>query len=97
MQTIRLSRTGHKHIPMYRLVLTDHKKPVDSWYKTILGWYNPIKHEGNFDIEQIKKLLTFGTKMSERAARLCYNDSKDEVFKKYITIKNIDRKKKKQD
>lgn len=97
MQIIRLSRTGHKHMPMYRLVLTDHKKPVKSGYTNILGWYNPIRHEWEFDIEQIKKLLTFWTKMSERAARLCYNDSKDEVFKKYITVKDIERKKKKED
>ena len=84
-------------MPMYRLVLTDHKKPVKSGYTNILGWYNPIRHEWEFDIEQIKKLLTFWTKMSERAARLCYNDSKDEVFKKYITVKDIERKKKKED
>ena len=97
MQIIRLSRTGHKHSPMYRLVLTDHKKPVKSGYTTILGRYNPIRHEWEFNIEQIKHLLSFWTKMSERAARLCYNDSKDEIFKKYITIKDLNRKSKKQD
>ncbi len=95
MLTIRLARTGQKNLPFFRIVLTDHKKPVKSGYKEILGWYNPIKHEYLLDTEQLKDYISKGTQLSERVAKLAYARSKDEVFKKFFVINTIQKPSKK--
>lgn len=92
MQTIRLSRWGRKHLPFFRIVLTDHTKPVKSGYTDVLGWYNPVRHEQHLDIEKISSLVENGVQMSSRVAKIAYNMSKNELFKKYIEIKNTTRK-----
>lgn len=88
MQTIRLSRWGRKHLPFFRIVLTDAKKPAKSGYTDILWWYNPVRHEHHLDVEKAASLVANGVQMSSRVAKIAYNMSKNELFKKYIEIKN---------
>jgi small subunit ribosomal protein S16 len=57
MLTIRLSRHGRKKIPFYRVVLTEHTKPVKTGYKDVLGWYDPMKHALEVDINRIKEWI----------------------------------------
>ncbi|MFA7285139.1 MAG: 30S ribosomal protein S16 [Candidatus Absconditabacterales bacterium] len=95
MLIIRLARTGQKNLPFFRIVLTDHKKPVKSGYKEVLGWYNPIKHEYQLDVDQLKQYISHGTQLSERVAKLAYARSKDEVFKKFFEISNVQKPSKK--
>ncbi len=38
---IRLRRTGHKHQPTYRIVVTDKTAPRDGRFIETLGHYNP--------------------------------------------------------
>lgn len=41
MLTIRLQRTGRKHEPTFRLVLTESKNgPKSGKYKEVLGWFD---------------------------------------------------------
>lgn len=95
MLIIRLARTWQKNLPFFRIVLTDHKKPVKSGYKEVLGWYNPIKHEYQLDVDQLKQYISHGTQLSERVAKLAYARSKDEVFKKFFEISNVQKPSKK--
>jgi len=95
MQIIRLARTGQKNLPFFRIVLTDHKKPVKSWYKEILGRYNPIKHEFQLDADQLKSYISHGVQLSDRVAKLAFSRTKDEVFKKFFEIKNTQKPSKK--
>ena len=97
MLTIRLSRTGRRNRPFFRVVLTEHTKPVKSGYKQVLWWYDPIKHNGEYNVEEIKKHIKNWAQMSSRAAKLVYNYSKDDIFKKFFTIKDIKRKPKKEE
>lgn len=92
MQIIRLSRWGRKHLPFFRIVLTDHKKPVKSGYTSVLWWYNPVRHEHHLDIEKVTSLVANGTSLSSRVAKLAYKISNNEVFTKFFEIKNIQRK-----
>lgn len=94
MKTIRLSRWGRKHLPFFRIVLTDHTKPVKSWYTDVLWRYNPVRHEQHLDIEKMSSLVENGVQMSSRVAKLAYNISKNELFKKYIDFKNTTKKSK---
>lgn len=84
MLTIRLARWWRKHLPFFRIVLTDHKKPVLSGYKEVLGRFNPVKHESHLNIEKIRSYIDKWVQMSSRVAKLAYKETSDEVFKKFI-------------
>jgi len=91
MLTIRLSRIGRKNLPFFRIVLTDHRQSAKRWYKEVLGWYNPTKHESQINVERVKELISHGAQMSERAAKIAFNQSKDDVFSKFIVFRNRTR------
>lgn len=65
---IRLQRTGRKHEPTFRVVLTDSKNgPKSGKYLRNLGWYdsrleNDAKKQ--LDTEEIKKWMSKGAKLS---------------------------------
>ena len=63
----------------------------------VLGWYDPITHKGEMDIEAMKKYIANGANVSPRLAKLAYKESNDEVFKKFYEVKDIVRKKRKED
>jgi len=67
MLMIRLQRTGRKHEPTFRVVLTDSKNgPKSGKYLKNLGWYDTrLKNSvDQLDIEQIKHWLSHGAKPS---------------------------------
>lgn len=97
MLTIRLSRHGRTKRPSYRVVLTEHSKPVKSGYQLVLGRYDPLKDTGEFDMEAIKSWMAKGAKPSERTARVLFAKTQDEMFKKYIVQRTRTAKKKKED
>jgi len=97
MLRIRLARHGRVHRPFYRVVLTEHTKPVKSGYQAVLGWYDPINHKQDLDIQTIKSWIEKGAQPSTRVAKLAFKVSSDDFFKKYYVEKDIKRKKRKQD
>lgn len=67
MLAIRLQRTGRKHEPTFRVVLTDSKNgPKSGKYLEVLGWYDSrIKNKvDQFNVESIKKYIKDGAKLS---------------------------------
>ncbi len=97
MLKIRLARSGRTNRAFFRIVLTEHSKPVKSGYMKVLGWYDPVNHKGEMDIEEMKKYIANGANVSSRVAKLAYKESKDELFKKFYVEKNIVRKKRKEE
>ena len=85
MLKIRLARHGRKNLPFYRIVLTEHTRPAQSGYKLVLGWFNPIAHEMDANLDEIKLWLSKWAQLSERVAKLLYSNTKDDMFKKYFT------------
>lgn len=64
---IRLQRTGRKHEPTFRVVLTDSKNgPKSGKYLENLGWYDTrIKNKvEQMDTEKIKHWLSKGAQLS---------------------------------
>lgn len=84
MLTIRLSRQGRTKRPFYRIVLTEHTKPVKFGYKEILGHYDPLAHKLEVNVEQVKSWIEKWAKPSERVAKLILNDTKDSFFEKFF-------------
>ena len=70
MLKLRLTRTGRKKQPTYRLVVIEHStrrdgRPVDS-----VGYYNPSTKESNFKVEKIQDWLKKGVQPSETVTSL---------------------------
>lgn len=67
MLTIRLQRTGRKHEPTYRLVLTDSKNgPKSGKFLKNLGWYDTrLKNSTEqIDVEAVKTYVKNGAQLS---------------------------------
>lgn len=68
MLMIRLQRTGRKHEPTFRVVLTDSKNgPKSGKYLKNLGWYDTrLKNDAakQLDVEQVKHWMSKGAKLS---------------------------------
>lgn len=92
MLRIRLARGGKHKTPFYRIVLTEHTKPVKSWYTEVLGRFDPLHHKMELDVEKTKKYISNGAQPSNRVAKLAYAHSKDELFQKFIVLTERTRK-----
>ena len=68
MLIIRLQRTGRKHEPTFRVVLTDSKNgPKSGKYLKNLGWYDSrLKNDAakQLDVEAIKHWISNGAQLS---------------------------------
>jgi small subunit ribosomal protein S16 len=68
MLMIRLQRTGRKHEPTFRVVLTDSKNgPKSGKYLKNLGWYDTrLKNDAKkqLDVEAVKHWMSKGAKLS---------------------------------
>ena len=64
MLSIRLSRTGKKHKPSYRVIVTDKRKDPWGAYLENLGVYNPMVKPKVFTLnaERVKYWLSVGAK-----------------------------------
>jgi small subunit ribosomal protein S16 len=72
--TIRLSRTGTKKRPQYRVVVADSRYPRDGRFIEKLGTYNPMlpkdsKERVQIDLERVKHWLSKGAQPSDRVLR----------------------------
>jgi small subunit ribosomal protein S16 len=71
---IRLSRTGTKKRPQYRVVVADSRYPRDGRFIEKLGTYNPMqpkdsKERVQIDLERVKHWLSKGAQPSDRVLR----------------------------
>ena len=66
MLKIRLQRVGRKHIPTFRVVLTDSRNSTKSGrFLEILGSYDPRNDESKIvDAERVKYWISKGAKLS---------------------------------
>jgi small subunit ribosomal protein S16 len=72
--TIRLSRTGTKKRPQFRVVVADSRYPRDGRFIEKLGTYNPMlpkdsKERVQIDFERVKHWLSKGAQPSDRVLR----------------------------
>ena len=75
MLIIRLQRTGRKHEPTFRLVLTDSKNgPKSGKFLEILGSYDPRdKNTTAIKGDRIKELIKNGAQLSDTVHNLLIN------------------------
>lgn len=97
MLTIRLSRQGRTKRPFFRIVLTEHTKPVKAWFKDVLGWFDPLNHKMEVDVDAVSAWVAKWATLSERVGKLIYNETKNEAFKKFVVIRQGTKKSKKEE
>ncbi len=95
MLKIRLSRQGRKGRPFYRVVLTEHTKPVKSSFKEVFGWFDPFAHKIEVNVETIKSWIEKWAQLSERLAKILFAETKDALFQKFFTERTRTAKTKK--
>jgi len=84
MLVIRLSRHGRKNLAVYRVVLSEHTKPVKYGYKEVLWSYDPIKHALKGDVDVILGWIAKWAQPSERLAKLLLKETNNKLFDKFI-------------
>ncbi|MDI6775350.1 MAG: 30S ribosomal protein S16 [Verrucomicrobiota bacterium] len=69
---IRMTRTGGKNEPSFRVVATDSRSPRDGRYLESLGWYDPKKPGVNFSlaVDRIERWTTRGAVLSQSVKTL---------------------------
>lgn len=70
MLKLRLKRIGRKRSPSYRLVVMENTCRRDGRPIEELGYYDPILKKYKFDVDKIKKWLSYGVKPTETALSL---------------------------
>jgi len=72
MLKIKLTRTGKKNYPSYKIVVNEARDKRDGKYLDLLGIYNPNTHPHTlkFDQKKIDYWLTKGAKPTLTVARL---------------------------
>jgi small subunit ribosomal protein S16 len=96
MLKIRLARAGRKKRPFFRIVLTEHIKPVHAGYQEVLGWFDPLNHTMEVDVDQVKAWFAKGARPSNRMAKLLHKHTNDDFFKEFIVYTTRTRTKRKE-
>ena len=97
MLKIRLSRTGKKQQPSYRLVVQEHTAPIKGKFLEVVGFYRPADDPKvlEVDLERVKHWISVGAQPSDRVAVLLKTEGL-EGMEKYIGPRNKKRRKKKE-
>jgi small subunit ribosomal protein S16 len=70
MLKIRFSRAGRKHVPHYRIVVTEHTKPVKCGEVDILGWYDAQSKKYDINMDKVRTRVGQGAQLSPSVAKL---------------------------
>ena len=70
MLKLRLKRIGRKRSPSYRLVIMENTSRRDGRPIEELGYYNPLTKNYKFDVDKIKKWLSYGVQPTETVSSL---------------------------
>jgi len=98
MLVIRLTRTGKKGQPNYRIVVADSRKAVNSPYIEMLGHYDPRTKKIVLNAEQTLNWLNKGAQPSNTAAKILEKEGlkhKSIIIRKFRAISKKELEKQK--
>ena len=96
MLKIRLSRTGKRNNPSFRIVVTEHTAPVKAGYIEHIGYYNPQTKKLYIDEDKFKLWTGKGAKLSDTVTNLLVREKKLPKDK-LIKVTRIPKKKGKEE
>ncbi len=93
MLKIRLSRTGKKSQPNFRVVVQEHTAPIKGKFVEAIGHYRPTtpNKDCEIDLERAKHWISVGAQPSDTVAVLLKKLGVDGM-EKYIAPRNRKRK-----
>jgi len=91
MLKIRLTRTGKKKKPNYRIVVAEHTAPIQSNFVEIIGHYDPFTKKVVLDKEKAADWMNKGAKPSNTVAKIM---TKEGLKHKQIVVKTFKAKSK---
>jgi small subunit ribosomal protein S16 len=89
MLVIRLARAGKHKSPFYRVVLTEHTKPAQVGYQAVLGWFDPLHHTHEINVEAVNMWISKGAQPSDRVAKILLKATNDESYRKFILYRHF--------
>lgn len=84
MLKIRLSRTGKKNNASFRIVVTEHYKPVKAGFIEHIGFYNPRSKQFQIDKEKLEVWIKKGATCSTTVNNLLV---REKIFAKDKAVK----------
>jgi len=93
---IRLSRTGRKNYPSYRIVVAEHSAPIKGKFLEVLGNYIPTREPKVFECDEkkVREWIAKGAKPTDTVAALL-NKNGVSGMEKYMEPRNKKKKSKK--
>ncbi len=87
MLAIKFKRTGKKHQPSFRIIVSEKRSKVSGRFIDDLGWLNPRSHEFNLNKERAEYWLKVGAQATPSVHNLFVRsgflkDKKIQVHKK---------------
>lgn len=70
MVKIRLKRVGRRHVPLYRIVVTDSRRARDGKYLEAVGYYNPKTKHLTLNKERVDYWMSKGAQPTDTTKRL---------------------------
>lgn len=70
MLKIRFSRAGRKHVPHYRIVVTEHTKPAKCGEIDILGWYDAHTKKYEINMDKVRTRVGQGAQLTPSVEKL---------------------------
>jgi small subunit ribosomal protein S16 len=70
MLKIRFSRAGRKFVPHYRIVVTEHTKPVKSGELEVVGWYDASTKKYDVNMDKVKLHMSHGAQLSPSVEKM---------------------------
>ncbi len=72
MLRIRLTRTGKKHQPTYRIVVAEHSAPIKGKFIDILGYYLPTRTPKVLEVDgdKVKHWISVGAQATDTVHNL---------------------------
>jgi len=90
MLKIRLQRTGRKHSPAFRLVLTDSKNSTKSGrFNEVLGSYDPSKTNEALNADRIKHWISMGAGLTGSVSNLLIKKGLIRGKKTHVGMDNV--------
>lgn len=87
MVKIRLTRTGSKFQPSYRIIVTDSRRPRDTRPIEVLGYFNPRTRPSTEVVDESRALYWLGVGAQP-------TESVDNILKRLGTLERFSRMKK---
>lgn len=79
MLKLRLTRTGKKKQPIYRIVVMKNLSRRDGRSIDQVGFYNPLTKESYFNVEKVRKWLSVGVQPTETVQNLLKKSDRKSV------------------